>query len=77
MSMNERKAMPALSLDLSSASGANIRIVVDFQMLADNSLQSEKRRCHWLDLPKDDDPRPRSQFPRTVLDVSKRSSTCR
>lgn len=54
--------VPARSLDLASASAANIRSSADAQTVAATS-QSGKRRPHRLRIPGDDNPPPWKLFP--------------
>lgn len=62
MPTNEGNPTPARPSDLRSTYRANICSSADPRLLAATSSKSRKRRCHWLDLSEDDNPRPRMQF---------------
>lgn len=59
MSTDESKPVPTLPSEPASTFGANVRIAPDIQVLATNSSQSDKCCRYWLDLPEDDNLRPR------------------
>lgn len=63
MLTDENNRAPARLLDFASASGGNVLNLADPQPLAALAFQSGKRLCRLLDLPEDDNPRPKKLFP--------------